>query len=75
VTQVEFAGLAVPMASGTWRALYARDRSSGERLSILIPPRNDVVIIRVGSRSISLEHSELARVSEALDAAREELGI
>lgn len=55
-----------------WKALYVRDRANGLRLSVSVPPRGGIVVIRAGDRSVVIEWSELVHVERALRAARDE---
>jgi hypothetical protein len=54
-----------------WRNLYTRDRKNGVRLSVSVPPSGDVVIVKVGDRTVALQRDELANVERAIRAARE----
>lgn len=58
-------------SSDEWLTLYSRVSSDGTKMSVALPPRRDVVIIRVGNYRVQLEHAELPRVADALAAAME----
>lgn len=73
MTQLPIAGMPAPTHHGEWLTLYSRVRSDGTKMSVALPPRRDVLIIRVGDYHVRLELGELSRVSDAIDAAREVL--